>query len=151
MKVELLFLPDCPNVSTARHNLAEALIKAGHVLVWKEIDLTAPETPAELRAYGSPTILVDGRDVVGKTAPESALSCRTYFKSNGGITGAPTVDVIIKAFNGCVDKTSDRKIQAKGAWKRLIATFPVIAFALLPTAACPACWPVYAGLISSLD
>ena len=34
--------------------------------------------------------------------------------------------------------------------KRILAAFPGIGTALLPNATCPACWPVYAGILSSL-
>jgi len=34
--------------------------------------------------------------------------------------------------------------------KRILATLPGIGAALLPNATCPACWPVYAGILSSL-
>ncbi len=34
--------------------------------------------------------------------------------------------------------------------KRIFAALPGIGAALLPKATCPACWPVYAGLLSSV-
>lgn len=34
--------------------------------------------------------------------------------------------------------------------KRIITAIPGIGAALLPNATCPACWPVYAGILSSL-
>lgn len=35
-------------------------------------------------------------------------------------------------------------------WKQNIATAPGICLSLLPKLACPACWPAYAGLLSSV-
>jgi len=35
-------------------------------------------------------------------------------------------------------------------FKRIVAALPGIGAALLPNATCPACWPVYAGILSSL-
>lgn len=34
--------------------------------------------------------------------------------------------------------------------KRILTVLPGIGAALLPKAACPACWPLYAGILSSL-
>ncbi len=34
--------------------------------------------------------------------------------------------------------------------KRILSTLPGIGAALLPNATCPACWPIYAGILSSL-
>lgn len=34
--------------------------------------------------------------------------------------------------------------------KRILTALPGIGAALLPKAACPACWPLYAGILSSL-
>ncbi len=34
--------------------------------------------------------------------------------------------------------------------KRILTTLPGLGAALLPNATCPACWPIYAGILSSL-
>lgn len=34
--------------------------------------------------------------------------------------------------------------------KRILTSLPGIGAALLPNATCPACWPIYAGILSSL-
>ncbi|HUS05407.1 MAG TPA: hypothetical protein VMZ52_03880 [Bryobacteraceae bacterium] len=35
-------------------------------------------------------------------------------------------------------------------WKQTLLTVPGIGVALLPKLACPACWPLYAGILSSI-
>lgn len=35
-------------------------------------------------------------------------------------------------------------------WKQGLVSFPAIGVSLLPKLMCPACWPAYAGLLSSL-
>lgn len=35
-------------------------------------------------------------------------------------------------------------------FKRILASLPGIGAALLPNATCPACWPIYGGLLSSV-
>ena len=41
------------------------------------------------------------------------------------------------------DKTRSR-------WRGVLAAVPAIGLSLLPNVTCPACWPAYAGLLSSL-
>lgn len=36
------------------------------------------------------------------------------------------------------------------AWKQSILALPGVSVSLLPKLACPACWPAYAGLLSSI-
>lgn len=97
MKVELLYFKGCPNISLARKNLNDAFAKAGIAPQWDEIDLNDPNTPKELKGYGSPTILVDGKDVAGIAPSGESLSCRTYYNVKGEITGAPDAEIIVKA------------------------------------------------------
>ena len=35
-------------------------------------------------------------------------------------------------------------------WRQGLAVVPSIGFSMLPKLACPACWPVYAGLLTSI-
>ena len=39
---------------------------------------------------------------------------------------------------------------ARIGWRGMAATLPAIGVALLPKLACPACWPAYAGVLSSM-
>lgn len=41
------------------------------------------------------------------------------------------------------DKTQSR-------WRGMLAAVPAVGLSLLPNVTCPACWPAYAGLLSSL-
>jgi len=43
---------------------------------------------------------------------------------------------------------SDDELEAKSRW-HFLATLPGITMALLPKFACPICWPLYAGILSS--
>jgi copper chaperone CopZ len=84
MKIQLLTFPDCPNAARARDALREAM-RAVHVHTVEEIDIGREDTPAELRAWGSPTILIDGVDVTGAKPSHGDIGCRLY------ADGAPTV------------------------------------------------------------
>ena len=98
MVIQLLYSPDCPNVGAARDVLHRALSRIPDPPPVTEIDVTAPATPAHLRAWGSPTILVDGVDVAGGDAPTGeaiAPCCRLY--QAGESRGAPLLVEILFA------------------------------------------------------
>jgi hypothetical protein len=86
--IELAHIPGCPHADEARRNLAAALRGAGLQVRWTEWDLESPSTPARVRTFGSPTVLVDGRDVTGaeQGVGARAPACR--------VEGAPTVEQI---------------------------------------------------------
>lgn len=44
---------------------------------YEDVDILDPETPDELRNWGSPTILINGRDVTGGTRGNN-VGCRVY-------------------------------------------------------------------------
>ena len=130
MRVELLYFKGCPNISMARKSLKEASTKADIPAQWDEIDLNEPNTPKELKGYGSPTILVDGKDVTG-TVPRGKPSCRTYYTANGGITGAPDVEIIVKAI---LESAKGAKTQeGKTIFSIIIALFSCFCYCLNPT------------------
>jgi hypothetical protein len=92
MRVQLLFFQGCPHVDAAQRVLRQALDSAGlgEVAV-EQVDVDAASTPVDLRAWGSPTILIDGVDVAGERGP-SGRSCRLY--GNAGDAGVPRKDLI---------------------------------------------------------
>lgn len=67
------------------------MARAGVQAPVEEIDISAPAAPAELRNWGSPTILVDGAHV-GVQGTADASCCRLY-----GGARAPSVDAIVRA------------------------------------------------------
>lgn len=94
--VELVAFDGCPNRDRARANLRAALAEAGLPSVWHELDASGPNVPDRARSWGSPTILVDGVDVSGASAPPGGrASCRLY--GSAGDHGAPSVAVIVAA------------------------------------------------------
>ncbi|GEM_PF-3094897 len=57
---------------------------------------SSPDAPELVRAYGSPTILIDGRDVAGNEAP-GAGCCRIYQPQPGKFAAVPPVELILAA------------------------------------------------------
>jgi hypothetical protein len=90
--IDFIYDDTCPNVEAARANLREALGQAGLPAAWSEHRIGDPSVPERTRGFGSPTILVDGRDVAG-VQPSTEQCCRVY--ATGG--GVPPVELIVRA------------------------------------------------------
>jgi mercuric ion transport protein len=109
-KIEFIYEQSCPNVADARMQLRLALKQTGLPVRWQEWERNDPGSPAYARRYGSPSILVDGRDVAGEPAAEKLLlrfphfrhpwrssdapSCRIYTNSPGRNRGVPDAALI---------------------------------------------------------
>ncbi len=152
-RVTLLYDRDCPNVREARANLLRAFSEAGVAAQWDEVDRAAADSPPEWRGYGSPAVLVDGRDVAGLLPAVTAATCRTYLDA-GVRSKAPPVTVIVAALSSAQSATVAPATIPGTAPPRTMRQFlvaaPGIGMALLPKVACPACWPAYAGVLSSV-
>lgn len=144
--VELVYASDCPNVSMARANLLLAFARAGLKPKWSEHRIGDPEAPEHTRGYGSPTIFVDGRDVAG-LPPSAESSCRVY-EGAAGWSHAPAAEQITAALTS-TQQAATSSPHGTG-WRSTVATLPGIGLAFLPKIACPACWPAYAGVLTSL-
>jgi hypothetical protein len=84
-RVEILYFEGCPN-----HEPARALVErlARQLRIEPEIRLVEvadPDTAAELRFLGSPTVRVDGVDVEpgAQDRRDFAFSCRIYRSASG--------------------------------------------------------------------
>ena len=86
--VELVFFAGCPLVEAARASIRAALSQAGLPLVWREWDQLHPEAPDRLRGFASPTVLVDGIDVMGGGVQSAGLSCSSTVASADAIAAA---------------------------------------------------------------
>lgn len=94
-EVELVYDADCPNPANARAQLLRAFSKAGIEARWREWRADDIEAPPHVRGYGSPTVLVDGRDVAGAAPIEGMRGCRVYAGTGDGPRGAPPVEIIV--------------------------------------------------------
>jgi len=147
MPVEFIYDKDCPNVVAARTNLMRAFAEKGISAKWKEWERSSPDTPAYAREFGSPAILVNGRDVAG-LAPSTGDACRIYQLASGISSGVPSVELIVHALS-----SSDQENRGSSNGRPLkeqLRLIPAVLFALLPKVACPACWPAYFGVLSAI-
>lgn len=149
-RVELIYDLNCPNIKEARAALLRAFAQTGLAASWTEGDLKAADSPDHALGYGSPTILVDGRDIAGAKPVDGVESCRLYPAGSAGFRGDPPVDQIVAALkHGRLASGTGEKKSSRFAWRQLLAGVPGVGSALLPVGICPACWPAYAGLLSS--
>jgi len=141
--VELIYDRDCPNVLKARENLLRAFGQAGRTPRWQEWDRADTEAPKYTRAYGSPTVLVNGKDVAESDAADAAC-CRIYAGGDGKHQGAPPVALIATAL------TKTKTPATRRIGRQITPLLPAIGTAVMPKLVCPACWPAYAGLLGAL-
>ena len=146
--LDLIYEPDCPNAGLARTNLRRALEMAGRPPRWREWSRTDAQTPEHLRRFGSPTILVDGRDVAGGEPIDGTGACRIYQDESLQRGGVPSVSMIFAALHGKPGESVPQG--ARTGLLSTLAVLPGTLAAFLPALTCPACWPAYAGLLSSL-
>ena len=88
VSVELVYFDGCPHTEAARRSLRAALGGGG----WTEWNLSDPDTPERYRRYGSPTVLVGGKDVRGGGGETHGMACRA--------DGAPEAQEIRRALDG---------------------------------------------------
>ncbi|MBI3768358.1 MAG: MerC domain-containing protein [Deltaproteobacteria bacterium] len=148
-RVELIYDASCPNVDAARAALRDAFTRAGRVPIWTEWESKAGDCPPYARGFGSPTILVDGRDVAGAEPNDGADCCRVYADGDDGFRRAPSMGQIGAALSAS-ERSAVIERGARSAWGGLLAVLPGIGASFLPVGFCPACWPAYAGVLSAL-
>ena len=98
MKIEILYVPGCPNHRPAADRVKQVLASEGAQAHIEEIAVQDFAAAESLDFPGSPTIRIDGRDV----EPQSSLGrpglvCRLYRDSDAGGAGVPSLDVIRRA------------------------------------------------------
>ncbi|HEY5196444.1 MAG TPA: hypothetical protein VIJ51_05405 [Solirubrobacteraceae bacterium] len=90
-EVELLYWDDCPSHPQALADLRAALVELGR----GDVEITLTEVATEDRAaacgfVGSPTLRIDGTDVVSPTEGEpTSLTCRVYRLRDGRYSPTP--------------------------------------------------------------
>ena len=97
MKVEVLYVAECPSHSAAVKLVREVLSSEGVAAEIREVLVRDESMATDLAFCGSPTIRINGRDVVGKSseAKAFALSCRFY--PGSAEIGLPPVEMVRRA------------------------------------------------------
>jgi hypothetical protein len=97
LKIEVLYMPDCPHLPVTLMRLKEVLAAAGVAAEIHEVAVTNMAMAGELRFCGSPTIRINGRDIAAESEDVGnfALSCRLY--PGDKQRGIPPVHMIQRA------------------------------------------------------
>jgi hypothetical protein len=93
-EIALVYDADCPNVDLARAALNHALKRTGLEPDWIEHEHTSG-VPQRFSRFGSPTILVNSKDVADE--PGAAAACCRIYQTPDGLRGVPPVEAIVAA------------------------------------------------------
>ena len=95
MRVELLTTPDCPHAERAEEIARAALADNGHSPAIEHVYVGDLDDAAGLGFHGSPTLRIDGIDVVRPPAELPInLGCRLYPQPDGHLDGVIPADTI---------------------------------------------------------
>ena len=104
--VELLWWEGCPSTEPAAAAVREALGELGLTdtdLRMREI--VTDDDAREIGFVGSPTILIDGQDLVPAAAGEHiGLSCRVYRRRDGRVSPLPDPDDLREALRRAAER-----------------------------------------------
>jgi hypothetical protein len=93
--IELIYEKTCSNVDQARAVLRRACNACELPVQWQEWESSDDLAPDYVRQYGSPSILINGKDVAVSADNECAC-CRVY-PENSEFKGCPAFDDVVRA------------------------------------------------------
>jgi hypothetical protein len=97
--IEVLTVDGCPHRTETVARLRVALAVLGTVAVVNERVIASAADAAAAGMHGSPTVLIDGRDLFTVQSVEPSWSCRLYPRP-AGMDGAPGLDALMAALAG---------------------------------------------------
>ena len=142
-KVEILYFDGCPNHSEMVERVHSVVSELGIDAEIVGVKVSTAEDAERLRFLGSPSVRVGGVDIEpdARASRAYAFACRTY----GAGEGAPPREWIAAALQEESGGASNG-----GRLRGVAGSVPALGVLLLPVGTCPACWPAYAGFLSSL-
>jgi hypothetical protein len=98
-KIEFFYWEDCPSHERALAILREVMAEENITDPVNVVEVKTEEEARHYQFYGSPTIHIDGRDIVPPLADmaEPSLTCRAYRRADGRISPLPPREVIAAA------------------------------------------------------
>jgi hypothetical protein len=94
LRVELLTFEGCPHLDRARHDL-EAVLRESIIETPVQVVYVNSAEDAEFLGFqGSPTIRINGEDVVPQPELPVAVGCRLYRDAEGRMQGSPPIEAI---------------------------------------------------------
>ena len=99
-KISFLYSDDCPSHHEALSRLRKIMDQEGITVEVETINVRTNEEAIAHRFRGSPTILIDGRDIDPSSLEGFGLACRAYRLEDGRISPLPSESMIRKALRG---------------------------------------------------
>ncbi len=98
-KIELFYWEDCPSHERALEILREVMVEERITDPVDVIEVKTEDEARRYRFYGSPTIHINGRDIVPPLddIAEPGLTCRAYRRADGRISPLPPRELIVAA------------------------------------------------------
>ena len=105
MNVELLWWEGCPSTERALEAVREALTELGLADVRVDMrEIRTDDDAQDAGFVGSPTILIDGDDLVPAAGEQIGLSCRVYRRRDGRISPLPDPDDLREALRRAAER-----------------------------------------------
>jgi hypothetical protein len=89
MTVELLWWEGCPSYPEALAELERILREEGVSTDVTRVEIEDDEQARRERFPGSPTIRIDGEDIVAAEGEPYSLTCRVYVRRDGRVSPTP--------------------------------------------------------------
>ena len=105
MKIDILHVPDCPNLPLLEQRLRQAL-DTTHPASITTVVVADLDTATSTGMTGSPTLLIDGTDPFAEDGSSPSLSCRLYRDADGHVSGAPSVTALRQALRTHAEDTA---------------------------------------------
>jgi hypothetical protein len=99
LRVRFLYSEDCPSHDEALQRLRRSIDAEGVAADVEIIKVDTDEEAKRLKFIGSPTIIVNGRDIDQATNPYYAVTCRAYRLEDGRISPLPSETMIRRAIH----------------------------------------------------
>jgi hypothetical protein len=110
MDITFLYYEDCPSHDKALERLQQVLAEERITAEITIVKVETEEQAQQLRFVGSPTILVNGEDIVPPDHSSYYLSCRVYVLENGRISPLPSPEMIRRSLRNAADKTRSASV-----------------------------------------
>lgn len=105
--IQFFYFADCPSHELALARLRQVLQEEGVADNVEIIAVESEEQAQQLRFPGSPTILINSKDIVAPPPDVSyTLTCRAYHLQDGRISPLPSAAMIRTALQQALGKTA---------------------------------------------
>jgi proline dehydrogenase len=111
MRIELLVTPDCPHARNTEEIVRRTLSEDGREPSVDRVYITDLDHAAGLGFRGSPTVRIDGRDVVPPDGLPINLGCRLYRQPDGSLGGVVPAEEILAE----IERRAEEQEQAQAA------------------------------------